>query len=574
MISRSLSRINKFARSVAGVLLALLCAVRPALCADNLAVTVDSSASGGNPQATDSTGAPESADKRGSEEQSANIVRSLSASAAAIINEDNPYVLGRATASTPRRLFKLQECFDIADQNNKEIQVATASLTVSQAGIIIAKAIPNPVFSMMYGFGNSYRYIIAGNGQQFGWAEEIQIAGKRTKRTTVAKAQYLESAFQIEAVRFSVHNRVRRAYAELAAAHAYADVLEAQRNIAVRLLAISKMRFDAGKAPGSEVLQAKLGVQQFDTQRNQAWGRLVQDSAALAFLLGRVANAGEIYDVEENGLFKFGSVDDGLVPEPIRDLPSIEKLLPAAYQKRNDLKVAVQTAYANSKQVVLAKSQRFPDPILGFQYFFSTYKAFQYGYFDPVGVLPYLQAVYPGASQFVQTFQNPNPSSNLIQTAYYGSLVNGGGAQSGQTPPVINQDKVPQQSGYQGMYQQELPIFYHYQGQLARARANLNQQLRQNDQLRAQIATDIVTGYEEVIVARNNMRRNKEQMLPAAARVSQLTNRGYQLGKMNLATAILAQQQYQQLLSAYFDSVVAYQIAWSDLEKAMGVPLL
>jgi outer membrane protein TolC len=563
----SLPRIIDSKRFAAGVALIVSISGAPANCAESSApAPAPALASGSAPAPAN---VPASQD-----EQSNNMVRSLSASAAAIINEDNPFLLERATATEPRRLFKLQECFDIADQNNKEIEVATATLTTSQAGIIIAKAIPNPLFSMQYGFGNSYRYIIAGNGQQFGWAEEVQIAGKRTKRTIVAKAQYLQTAFQVEAVRFDVHNRVRRAYAELAAAHAYADVLEAQREIAVRLLQISKMRFDAGKAPGSEVLQAKLSVQQFDTQRNQAWGRLVQDTAALALLLGRVANAGEIYNVEENGLFRFATVGDGLVPEPNRDLPPIEKLLPAAYQKRNDLKVAVQTAYANAKRVSLAKTQRFPDPILGFQYFFSTYKAFQYGYFDPVGVLPYLQAVYPGVSQFVQTFQNPNPRPNFVESAYYASVVNGGGAQSGQQAPMIRQDQVPAQNGYQVMYQQELPIFYHYQGQLAQARASLNLQLRQNDKLRAQIAADIVTGYEEVVVARNNMRRNKEQVLPAAARVSQLTNRGYQLGKMDLATAILAQQQYQQLLSAYFDSVVAYQGAWSDLEKAIGVPLI
>jgi hypothetical protein len=45
------------------------------------------------------------------------------------------------------------------------------------------------------------------------------------------------------------------------------------------------------------------------------------------------------------------------------------------------------------------------------------------------------------------------------------------------------------------------------------------------------------------------------------------------MGKTDLATAILAQQQYQQLLSTYFDTVSAYQVAWANLEKAAGVPL-
>ena len=49
--------------------------------------------------------------------------------------------------------------------------------------------------------------------------------------------------------------------------------------------------------------------------------------------------------------------------------------------------------------------------------------------------------------------------------------------------------------------------------------------------------------------------------------------RRYQVGKADLASAILARQQYQQILSSYFDAVVAYQTAWADLEKAIGVSL-
>ena len=53
-----------------------------------------------------------------------------------------------------------------------------------------------------------------------------------------------------------------------------------------------------------------------------------------------------------------------------------------------------------------------------------------------------------------------------------------------------------------------------------------------------------------------------------------MSRRGYELGKTDLATAILAQQQYQQLLSSYFNAVVAYQNAWADLEQAIGVPVV
>ncbi len=40
---------------------------------------------------------------------------------------------------------------------------------------------------------------------------------------------------QFEALRFDVHNRVRRAYAELAAAEAYEALIEAQREVGLKL---------------------------------------------------------------------------------------------------------------------------------------------------------------------------------------------------------------------------------------------------------------------------------------------------------------------------------------------------
>jgi cobalt-zinc-cadmium efflux system outer membrane protein len=419
------------------------------------------------------------------------------------------------------RKFALSAAFNKADTDNKEILIATVNLPISEAQITIAKAIPNPTFSMLYGFGPAWAYVIAGNGQQFGWAEELQIAGKRTKKMNVARSNYIQQALQIQALRFDVHNRVRRAYAELAAAEAYEDLIESQRNVAQKLLDISKKRFEAGKAPGSEVLQAKLAVMQTDTQRTVAQGRLVQDTAALMLLLGETPRIQEIVDVEDNNLFKLSAEKSVMIPDLSQGAPLLQDLLPAAWRERNDLKVAVQQAYVNRRSLTLAKTQRIPDPTVGFQYYFSTYKPFQEQYYTP----------------------------------------------------QANARKVPFQPGYQLTVGEETPIFYQYQGQINQARATWIQQLKQNELLRTQIAGGMVTAYEELLVARQNIEKFQKELLPDSLKVVQLSRRGYELGATDLATAVLAQQNYQQTLSSYFDAVVAYQNAWADLEQAVGVPL-
>jgi cobalt-zinc-cadmium efflux system outer membrane protein len=429
-------------------------------------------------------------------------------------------------ADGTRRQFSLAACFERADSDNKEIKTAAADLSVAEANKIIAKAIPNPNFNLTYGFGPAWRYVAAGNNQQFGWTEEVLVAGKRTKKFVVAQASLQQKIFQLEAVRFDIHNRVYRAYMELAAAAAYARLIEDQRATAVKLADISKKRFDAGKAPGSEVLQAKLGVMQFAVQRNQAQARIVQDSVQLAQLLGETPHTQEIILVDDNSLFSNSSAKKISMPDPEGPQLALQELLPTAWRERKDLKAAFQQACVARKTVTLTKSQRIPDPTVGFDYLFSTYKPYQTRFFNPTG--------------------------------------------TGLDVPA---NKVPSQPGYLLTYSQEQPIFHQYQGQIKASQATYAQLEKQNDLLRLQIASSILVAYEALIVASDNIRHYKTELLPSAANVARLTRRGYELGQNSLASAILAQQQYQQTRASYFDAVVLYQNAWADLERAVGVPL-
>jgi cobalt-zinc-cadmium efflux system outer membrane protein len=205
------------------------------------------------------------------------------------------------------------------------------------------------------------------------------------------------------------------------------------------------------------------------------------------------------------------------VPSPYKALPPLQDLLPEGYQERPDLHVAIQQAYTDRKALTLARAQRIPDVLVDSGYQFTTFKPNQ-----PFG----LTAI---------TVHN-QPGAYLNITA-------------------------------------EFPIYYHHQGETTQAKGTWLQDFAQIEQLKTQIAKDIVTAYESAVVARANIIKFQKQLLPAAALVAKQALIRYQLGKSDLATAILAKQQYQQTLSSYFDAVVAYQNAWADLENAMGVPL-
>ncbi len=417
------------------------------------------------------------------------------------------------------RRFLLATCFKKADDFNKEILVATTNLSIAKALIIIAKAIPNPVYNLLYGWGPAWEYIVAGNNQQFGWTEEIQILGRRSKKTNVANANYFQIAFQIEAIRFNIHNQVRRAYIDLAAAHAYENAIKIQVGNSQKLLSITQKRFAVGKASGLEVEQAKLTSMQIAVLQNQAIGKLIKASMQLCKLMGETPYNDEIIDVDEKAIFCLTGEFNALDPAVNREIPPLTKLLPTAWINRNDLKTLIQQAYTDKKSLVLAKTQRLPDPFVGFNYMFSTYKPYQPQYFLP-GV------------------------------------------------------KVPQQPGYLFTYGQELPLFYQYRGQIDQAKNTWLQDFKQNDLLKSQIALDIVLAYEALLSLKANLDKYQNELLPSSFKVCQLSRRGYELGKTDLITAILSQQQYMQLIFSYFDTIVAYHNAWADLEKAIGLPLI
>ncbi len=424
----------------------------------------------------------------------------------------------------PERTLSFRDCLEAAFTNNREINTARYSLPIAKAQIQIAGAIPNPRFSLIYGWGPIWTLAIVGNPEQFGWQEEVQTAGKRSKKLDVARANYAVAEFTVAQVMFDVHNRVRRAYAEQAAAAAYEDLIDAQRKVALDLVRIAQNRYQAGKAPRSEALQAQLGALQLDIQRNQAQTRMQQASAALGLIIGELPQRAEIIDVNENGMFQLSAEKSDLVPSPGRNLPSLEALIPCAYNERPDLKVQVQQKFADRKSLTLAKAQQIPELFVDTGYQFSIYRKYQpFNLFNnPITGLP-----------------APTP---LVDACYLNITC-------------------------------ETPIFYQHQGEVDFAKATWLQDYDQIKQLRAQIATDSVTAYESVVGARANIFKFQAQLIPQAELVAKQAFRRYQVGKADLASAILARQQYQQILSSYFDAVVAYQNAWADLEKAIGVSL-
>jgi len=118
-----------------------------------------------------------------------------------------------------------------------------------------------------------------------------------------------------------------------------------------------------------------------------------------------------------------------------------------------------------------------------------------------------------------------------------------------------------------------LPIFYNQQGEIAQAQVTVDQSVQQEKVVRSQIAVDVHSAYEALLIARETIHKYQSKLLPDSREVLALAQESYQVGKINLASAIVFEQGDQQNRSAYVDAVTAYQSAYADLEKAVGIPL-
>ncbi|MBX9570695.1 MAG: TolC family protein [Candidatus Obscuribacterales bacterium] len=281
----------------------------------------------------------------------------------------------------------LKSAFAQADEHNPEILKAKQDVAIAEANIVSAGAIPNPQLATQLGFGPAWTKTIAGNTQQVGINQIVETGGKRAARLKLARSQKTASTLQLESIRFELRTRIRRVYAELAAAQEYAGLVERQRALTERLVNIAIERFKAGSAPEAEIFQSKLNLNQYDAQRNTAQGRIRQAQIQLSTLLGEPV-APNLMAIDQ-GLFDSEDANNDLVPAPDKPFPDEGLLLQSALNARPDLMVAKQQLNVSARQLGLVKAQRIPDVILGSGFVFTTFQApekQQYGAYLNVNV--------------------------------------------------------------------------------------------------------------------------------------------------------------------------------------------
>jgi len=115
-----------------------------------------------------------------------------------------------------------------------------------------------------------------------------------------------------------------------------------------------------------------------------------------------------------------------------------------------------------------------------------------------------------------------------------------------------------------------LPLLDVQQGEIARIKATQRQLnfelLSQQNIVRGQVAL----AWRKVFNARENIRKYQDHVIAQSQRVAQLGRLSYRLGQTDITSALTAQQANIQVRNLYLNEVLNYQLAFTDLEQAVG----
>lgn len=121
--------------------------------------------------------------------------------------------------------------------------------------------------------------------------------------------------------------------------------------------------------------------------------------------------------------------------------------------------------------------------------------------------------------------------------------------------------------------QAELPVFNRRQGEIKKAKAELDYLAKEEDRLKLVIESEISNALQYFKVREEQLKRYEEKLLGQSQNILESIQFGYQKGKLTLTDVLNAEQKNREVKQAYLQSILNYQIAFSNLEYAFGIPL-
>src|SRR5215469_4164651 len=183
----------------------------------------------------------------------------------------------------PFREWSLPELTLAAFYYNPSLQIARDQVAEADAGIVTARARPNPIIQGDLGGETAPESPwIAGAG----FSLPIETAGKRRYRTTQAQQLADAASWNLASTGWAVRVQVRSALLEYLAANRSLHLLEEEERLRAEQVHLLEQRLAVGMIPRPEVDTGRIQQTQTLLAVQSAEGRILQARASLAAAIG------------------------------------------------------------------------------------------------------------------------------------------------------------------------------------------------------------------------------------------------------------------------------------------------
>jgi outer membrane protein, heavy metal efflux system len=180
-----------------------------------------------------------------------------------------------------------------AERNNPELRALEQSVAAAKGGVRTARTLQNPELSVAPGFRQieeSGRTATLFHGE-FGLNQLFKFPGKRALEIAIAQRGVQASQLALEAFRFQIAAKVRRAFYEMLAAQKMIGVRKEQIESAKVFAESARKRAESSFAGDFETVKSQAELISANKALSEAQGRVVAARVTLNTLLGRSASA-------------------------------------------------------------------------------------------------------------------------------------------------------------------------------------------------------------------------------------------------------------------------------------------
>lgn len=219
-----------------------------------------------------------------------------------------------------QKTYTLEDLTSIAIEKNQSAAVFNANLEAAKAGIISARAYPNPEIEFQRGRAKSLDTSESKNEYSIGIGQPFEMPKKRLFRKKAAEAEVRALERDVENFHLELKAEIKTAFYQLLLNKKALEIAGENFKTVKELSRSAGIRVKAGEAPEFELVKAKVELLRADKELKKTANMLIISKASLNALLGNALE--EDFDIKGEFILREKKYDlNGLLVNAIKNHP-------------------------------------------------------------------------------------------------------------------------------------------------------------------------------------------------------------------------------------------------------------